>query len=136
MTLSPAEQGHCYGKLHLSLKPKQTSTGCYKHAYKMSCAGKTEEKNEQKATEAAGGSTPPSAGFHETRPLLAAPVGQDASALTTSVTISPTMGPMKHRRFFSVEKYQARGISPAPWRREMNWQMEGYSDKGVFINIT
>lgn len=103
----------------------------------MSCAGKTEEKkNEQKAMEVAGGSTPPSAGFHETRPLSAVPTGQDASGLMTSITISPTTGPMKHHRFFSTEKYQTQGISPAPWRREMNWQMEGYSDKGVFINIT
>lgn len=118
------------------LKPKQTSTGCYKYAYKTSCAGKTEEKNGQKVTEVASGSTPLFAGLHETRPLSAAPAGQDASAFTTSVTISPTTGPMKHHRCFSMEKYQTRGISPAPWRREMNWRMEGYSNKGVLINIT
>lgn len=51
------------------LKPKQTSTGCYKCASKMSCAGNTDRINMQKAMEAEGGSTSPSVGFHKPRPL-------------------------------------------------------------------
>lgn len=46
----------------------------------------------------------------------------------------PYDGPYETAQMFFNGK--TSDLGNIPWRREMNWQMEGYSDKGVFINIT
>lgn len=69
-------------------------------------------------------------------PLSAARTERDGSTFMASRALQRALTPPETPQTSPRERLWAKGISRAPRRREMNWQMEGDGDQGVFINIT
>lgn len=63
--------------------------------------------------EAAGGRTPPSAGWHQTRPISAAPAGQDAKSLYNLRYQQPYDGPYETPPMFFNGKISDPGNIPS-----------------------